>query len=339
MLSNQNAESQSTYRIFGAEMSPYSVKVRSYFRYKKIPHEWIIRNNNNDDEFQKYARLPIIPLIVTPDLQGIQDSTPIIESLENRFRTPELFPKDKCLNFIAHLLEEFGDEWCNKLMFHHRWWATPDQISAATILAWRQVDDDALRIDEMTTAIRDRMTSRGHFVGSNSQTAPLIRKYFIELIKILETHLNHRKYILGARPSFGDFGIAPQLYEASLDPTCAGIMQTRSPNTLAWCYRMLEPTNTGSFEEWDSLKITLEPLIHYIGRYFLPWADANAKAINTNKGSFSVQLAGDIYTQSPQKYHAKSLLQIRRKYTKVENEKLLTEVLNRAKCRVFLTPG
>jgi len=33
-----------SYRIFGAEMSPYSVKVRSYFRYKGIPHQWILRN-------------------------------------------------------------------------------------------------------------------------------------------------------------------------------------------------------------------------------------------------------------------------------------------------------
>ncbi|MFP6624076.1 MAG: glutathione S-transferase N-terminal domain-containing protein, partial [Myxococcota bacterium] len=31
------------YRIFGAEISPYSVKVRSYYRYKGIPHEWIPR--------------------------------------------------------------------------------------------------------------------------------------------------------------------------------------------------------------------------------------------------------------------------------------------------------
>src|SRR5437588_337364 len=32
------------YRIFGAELSPYSVKVRSYCRYKGIPHQWIIRS-------------------------------------------------------------------------------------------------------------------------------------------------------------------------------------------------------------------------------------------------------------------------------------------------------
>lgn len=33
----------SPYRIFGAEMSPYSVKVRSYARYKGLTHTWVNR--------------------------------------------------------------------------------------------------------------------------------------------------------------------------------------------------------------------------------------------------------------------------------------------------------
>jgi len=55
------------HRIFGNELSPYSVKVRSYFRYKKIPHEWIVRDATNEAEFRQYAKLPLIPLVVTPD--------------------------------------------------------------------------------------------------------------------------------------------------------------------------------------------------------------------------------------------------------------------------------
>ena len=72
------------YRIIGAEMSPYSVKVRSYFRYKAIPHQWVLRNAASQAEFEKYAKMPIIPLVVTPEGSGIQDSTPIIERLEDR---------------------------------------------------------------------------------------------------------------------------------------------------------------------------------------------------------------------------------------------------------------
>ena len=65
------------YRIFGAELSPYSVKVRSYCRYKGIPHQWIIRSAAVQEDYNKYAKLPIIPLVVTPKDKGIQDSTPI----------------------------------------------------------------------------------------------------------------------------------------------------------------------------------------------------------------------------------------------------------------------
>ena len=55
------------YRIFGSELSPYSVKVRSYFRYKALPHRWIVRNAETQAEYQKYAKIPIVPLVVTPD--------------------------------------------------------------------------------------------------------------------------------------------------------------------------------------------------------------------------------------------------------------------------------
>jgi len=32
-----------TWRIFGSELSPYSVKVRSYFRYTGLAQEWLLR--------------------------------------------------------------------------------------------------------------------------------------------------------------------------------------------------------------------------------------------------------------------------------------------------------
>ena len=69
------------YRIFGAELSPYSVKVRSYFRYKGLAHEWIVRNVHNQAEFDRYAKLPLIPLVIAPDGTAMQDSTPIIERM------------------------------------------------------------------------------------------------------------------------------------------------------------------------------------------------------------------------------------------------------------------
>src|SRR5260370_24869188 len=98
------------YRIFGAEMSPYSVKVRSYFRYKAIPHQWILRNADSQAEYEKHARMPIIPLVGTPEAKGIQDSTPIIDQLEKLYPEPSIRPDDPVTHFISALIEEFGDE-------------------------------------------------------------------------------------------------------------------------------------------------------------------------------------------------------------------------------------
>lgn len=70
------------YRIIGAEMSPYSVKVRSYFRHKGIPHQWIPRNAASQAEFEKYAKMPIIPLVVTPD--GMASRIPPRSSTRSR---------------------------------------------------------------------------------------------------------------------------------------------------------------------------------------------------------------------------------------------------------------
>src|ERR1700709_402767 len=102
------------YRIIGAEMSPSSVKVRSYFRYKGIPHQWVLRTPASQPEFEKFAKMSIIPLVVTPDGTGIQDSTPIIDRTEKLYPEPSVHPGEPITGFISALIEEFGDEWGNK---------------------------------------------------------------------------------------------------------------------------------------------------------------------------------------------------------------------------------
>jgi glutathione S-transferase len=171
------------YRIFGAEMSPYSVKVRSYFRYKAIPHQWVLRNAASQAEYEKYAKMPIIPLVVTPDGTGIQDSTPIIDRLEKLFSVPSIHPDDGVANFISTLIEEFGDEWGNKWMFHYRWARDVDQISSAGRIArMRGPDASEDKHAGFASQVRARMVDRVWFVGSNAETAPQIEAGFIDML-------------------------------------------------------------------------------------------------------------------------------------------------------------
>jgi len=326
------------YRIFGSEMSPYSVKVRSYFRFKGIPHRWIPRNAANDEDYKRFAKLPIVPTVATPDDEGEQDSTPILERAEARFPEPSMHPADPTLAFLSALLEEFGDEWGNKLMFHHRWYADVDQAASAQTLARLSLPYGTTdEVAERTRIVRERMTGRGHFVGSSDANAPLITAYYLELLDILEAHFQDRKYLFGARPSFGDFGLFAQLYECSVDPTCGGMIRARGPAVLDWCHRMLEPRVDGAFEGWESLRPTLAPLLAYVGRYFLPWSAANAAALAAGEAEFSVALDGKAYVQPPQKYHAKSLAALRARYAAVAGDAGLAAILDEAGCLPFLT--
>ena len=72
------------------------------------------------------------------------------------------------------------------------------------------------------------------------------------------------------------------------------------------------------------------PLV--VGRLFLPWSIANAEAIGKGEKSLSMTLAGATWSQEPQKYHARSLQEIRRKYAAVKGATGLDDILEKAGC-------
>ena len=326
------------YHVIGAENSPYSIKVRSYFRYKQIPHHWLSRGQSQE-EYQKHAKLPLVPLVVTPEDEGIQDSTPIIEAMEQRVPEPSIYPSDSIAAFVSALIEEWGDEWGNKWMFHYRWAREVDQIAASR----RLVSEGAPgasdeEIDQRAAMVRERMVDRVWFVGSNETTAPQIEKSFTDTLPLLEAHLANRPYLFGARPALADFALWGQIYNARKDPTPESILAD-FPKVNAWLDRMVEPANEGEFESWETLAPTLTRILdEQIGGLFLPWDDANSAAATSGDETFSVELAGETWTQKPQRYHAKSLTELRRKYAEVQDNATLNAVLEQTGCLRWLTP-
>jgi glutathione S-transferase len=329
----------SNYRIFGSELSPYSVKVRSYFRYKGLPHEWIPRSPSVQAEFQKYAKLPLVPLVVTPEGEGVQDSTPIIERFEADRHEPSVVPDDPALAFISALLEEYGDEWGNKWMFHYRWRYQPDAWATAERIAQQMMGaQGTLAVAQARAAVAERMMGRLGFVGSNDETRPTIEASFKRALGLLEVHLQTRPYLLGGRPAMADFGLWGQFYEAATDPTPGAIMRASSPKVMEWVQRMVSPKSEGRFETWSALAPTLMPLLKdEVGALFLPWTVANAMAIERSEKSFEMILGGASWAQEPQKYHARSLAEIRRKHAAAKSAPGLEEILKESGCLPYLT--
>jgi glutathione S-transferase len=326
------------YRIFGSELSPYSVKVRSYFRYKGIPHRFELRNASNMDEFRKHAKLPLIPLVLTPEGEALQDSTPILEKMESRVPEPSIHPAEPAAAFVSALIEEYADEWGNKPMFHYRWTYEADQRSAAERIARENLPGAGEeQIRGTAEAICARMVPRLAFVGSSAETLDSIEGSFQRETSLLEAHLAARPYLFGARPAFADFGAFAQLYECATDPTPGAWLRSRAPRVTAWIERMLEPRNLGPFEPWSALEPTLLPLLRdEVAGCFLPWSDANARALAAGEPDFEVKLEGRPFRQQTQKYHARSLGALRARYAAASGDAALGAVLERAGCLRWL---
>jgi len=326
------------YRIIGAEESPYSVKVRSYLRYKQLPHQWLSRAEA-PELFAEYAKLPLIPLVVTPENQGLQDSTPMIEQIEAAHPDLSIHPDEPVARFISFLLEEFGDEWGNKWMFHYRWAREADQLACSRRLAELMApDSDPESLEEAARSIRDRMVNRVWFIGSSAQTAQQIEDSFKDTLALLEVHLASRPYLFGARPAFADFGLWGQLYNAHRDPTPRQIIEHQAPNTLAWIDRMQTPGARGEFEPFSQLAPTLQPLLRdQVSGLFLPWSCANAQAIAADLDSFEVSLRSGVWEQKPQKYHARSLKVLKQRYQQLASHEELNEVLEDCGALAYLS--
>lgn len=297
------------YRLYGVELSPYSVKVRSYLRYKEIEHQWIIRRMDKMDEFKQYAKLPIIPLLVNAEDQGMQDSTPIIDALESKHPEKSIVPVDQRLQVLDRILEEFADEWLNKPMFHYRWTYPADQDQAALAIAESQAPEGAPEavLKQIAEMIKQRMVPRLSFVGSDEKTTPIIEKSFTDFAVAMDIHLKDRSYVFGGRPAIADFALYGQLYELAFDPTPSAWLAENCPNVSEWLKKMDSPTAEGEFESMETLQATLvEMFLAAPAPHYLPWVKANNQAIAAGSDKLEVELMGQAFVQEPQKYHSKS---------------------------------
>lgn len=310
------------FRLYGAELSPYSVKVRSYLRYKGLDFEWRARTNATQEEFQRYAKLPLIPVLVDADENALQDSTPIIEKLEAENAEPSITPDEPALAFLSALIEDYADEWLNKAMFHYRWSYPEDQESAAKRIS-DMIFEGAEKPEGIEEQVRTRMISRLYHVGSSPETAPLIEGSFTRVLGLLNELLGKRKYLFGGRPSLADFGLAGQLAQLNSDPTPGALLRAQAPNVVKWLERMDAPKAEGAFASFDDVKGDVEELLRAeIAGAYLLWMDANARAVSDDANGVSVDIAGVTFVQKPQRYAAKAFGELKRKRARVEDEAL-----------------
>jgi glutathione S-transferase len=316
---------QSDLRLIGVGASPYTRKLRAALRFRRLPYRFVIEGSPERQRLPERPR-PLLPCLVFPDVDGqpsdaMSDTTPILDRLENEYAERPLRPRDPALALIDALLEDYGDEWLSKCMFHYRWTSAADTKKAASYMPYAQMMTmPPATGQQFEKAIGERQISRIGVVGSNATTAPVIEASWERFLRIFDAHIQSQPYLLGARPGAGDFACFGQMTMLVItDPTPMAIALEISPRAYAWTERLedLSGLDVGD-DDWlelDDPPATLHPLLCELGRVYAPFLLANAAAVERGDARVNCEIDGQPWVQDVFPYQAKCLRWLRERHS------------------------
>jgi glutathione S-transferase len=307
------------YTINGALGSPYSMKMRALMRYRRIPHLWV-HGADSRDALSK-VKAPVIPVMEYPDGTFHNDSTPLIYDLEARHSERSVIPADPAHAFIAHLIEDFADEWVTKAMFGYRWLEEVDQIQMSRWLAFDAMKGGGLAASQgYAEQFRARQVGRMAIVGCAAENFPLIEASTRAILGALEAHVVDQHCLFGSRPSMAEFSMYGQLSQLGVDPTAQAMMRKDFPYSFRWLLHIDDMS--GITGEWDKADAPFAPIItawlQQVGEIYMPFLLANAAAIEAGEDSFRITAMGLPYTQGVFKYQVKCLADLRARYAALD---------------------
>ncbi len=312
--------------VRGSPGSPYTRKMLAVLRFRRIPYRYLQADSGDLPK----PKVGLIPVFYFPDSSGEMvaevDSTPIIRRLEIEYPGRSVIPEDPAVAFIDYLLEDYGDEWLTKAMFHYRWYYQADIDMAGSILPhYADVTQSDAVMAQMKQMFSERQISRLYVVGSNDTTAPVIEESYRRFLIYLNQHLKDYPFIMGNRPGSADFGCLGQLTQLTqFDPTPSNVAVAGFPRVHAWVSKMedlsgVEVVSDG-FVDADDFPASLTELLTELGRTYVPVMLANSAALEAGQETVKTRVEGKPWVQEPFPYQAKCLQWLRIEYAKLDSE-------------------
>lgn len=253
------------YQHLGWVVSPYSQKTLAYLKFKRIPHQ-----DRAPNVFELMHSVPkrvgkaIMPTIQTPEGEWWQDSSEIIDNLEQRFPELSITPHGPKQQIAAHLLELHGDEWLVLASLHYRWSRPTSADFIVNEFARLGAPFLPRFIGRLVgKRIRNMMKAYLPRFGITGDARKGLETFTEGLLAQLEIHFSQHHFLLGDRPCVGDFALFGQLYaHLYRDPGSKPLFDDK-PNVVSWINRMLNPEQiqVGNFLTNDQVPETLEPIL------------------------------------------------------------------------------
>jgi glutathione S-transferase len=273
------------FNLYGWHLSYYSGKVRCYLRYKQIPFiDTPVDFATLMMRVKRRTGAVVMPVVVTPQGEWLQDSSAIIDELEQRFPARSVIPQTPVRRFAAYLLETWGDEWWIPVAMHTRW-SYPENYTLF------ERDGGAALLPHWPKFLRERAVAkaanamRGYLarVGVTPERTPLLERWTSDTLDALDAHFAAHRFLLGDAPTIADFGLVGSMYaHLGRDPWPKRELIDPRTHLRAWIDRMAEPDTSAppTSVESDEIPASLAPVLHSIASEFLPMIEATLAAVN-----------------------------------------------------------
>ncbi|MBL8544255.1 MAG: glutathione S-transferase C-terminal domain-containing protein [Hyphomonadaceae bacterium] len=277
-----------TYRLYGTPSSLYTGKARSYLIKQGVAFENCAPGEARFHEaiVPKIGRW-IIPVLEAPDGSIVQDGSDIIAYFEAKGATRyPAYPATPRHRLIAQIFELFGGEGLLKPAMHYRW--NFDATNRAFLardfpsaLAPTFAPED-LRAQVFEMASRRMRKAMSRF-GVSDETIPAVEAAYCQFLDLFDAHLEASPYLLGGRPTIGDWGLIAPLYaHLARDPYPSTLMKQRAFRVWRWTERMNAVDQDAAeyghppaqlFAD-DAAPETLKALLRFIAEDYLPEIEA-----------------------------------------------------------------
>jgi len=277
-----------THRLYAITHSLYSGRARSYLIKHQIPFQELSTGHESfKTEVLPKGKLATIPTLVTPEGEVIRDGAAIIEHFEAASGRPSR-PTGPKQRIISALFDAIGTDGLLRPAMHYRWNFPEDNLAFVRHHFLHSQRDTPERA-EKTEAMMNRMRYAAMIFGVTEHTQAVVESLYLDYLEALNTHFEQYPYLLGGRPSIGDFGlIAPMYAHLGRDPHPAKLMQQRAVSVYRWVERMNRYDQdvpeffsaSNDFVEDDEVPESLIAVLRVLAEDFVPETLAAADAIN-----------------------------------------------------------
>lgn len=335
------------HKLHGMLMSPFSMKLRAYLRYRRIPFQWCNSIKANEIA-QTKVETYMVPVIEYPDGSFENDSTPIIDKMELCHSSRRTEPENEADAFLAYLIEDFADEWLLWPFFMYRWRSEVDQTFNSEWIVYETLHggvQDTAFIETSVSWTR-RQTKAMKWTCGSPKNDEVLENALRGFLEIIESAARGRLFFFGTRPSRAEIGIYGTLSQLVQDLTPSAFMRESYPFTMRWV-GMIDDLS-GTEGEWEALSSNADKLmsssirkiLEQSGKYHLPLLAANDAALASGKQEMAFDIDGHNFARAALPRHSGCLPALRGRYAALSNssKSALFPVLEETGCLKFLNP-